>query len=218
MMIQLENVSYSYRKGFGLANIDLTINDGEFVFLIGPTGSGKTTLLNLMYMELLPDSGRVSIGKYNSDSIKKRKIPTLRRTIGIISQNYYLLDDRNLFDNVALPLHVIGHNQNDIAGAVEEILEEVGLSGLEDHYPQELSGGEQQRACLARALIKDPDIILADEPTGNLDPVTSFDLIKLLEEINSEGTTVFMASHNYSLIKSRNHRIVEIHNGKLRSQ
>ena len=218
MMIQLENVSYSYRKGFGLANIDLTINDGEFVFLIGPTGSGKTTLLNLMYMNLLPDSGRVSIGKYNSDSIKKRKIPTLRRTIGIISQNYYLLDDRNLFDNVALPLHVIGHNQNDIAGAVEEILEEVGLSGLEDHYPQELSGGEQQRACLARALIKDPDIILADEPTGNLDPVSSFDLIKLLEEINSEGTTVFMASHNYSLIKSRNHRIVEIHNGKLRSQ
>ncbi|HIC38301.1 MAG TPA: ATP-binding cassette domain-containing protein [Candidatus Marinimicrobia bacterium] len=217
-MIQLENVSYSYRKGFGLANIDLTINDGEFVFLIGPTGSGKTTLLNLMYMDLLPDSGRVSIGKYNSDSIKKRRIPTLRRTIGIISQKYHLLNDRNLFENVALPLHVIGHNQNDIAGAVEEILEEVGLSGLEDHYPQELSGGEQQRACLARALIKDPDIILADEPTGNLDPVSSFDLIKLLEEINSEGTTVFMASHNYSLIKSRNHRIVEIHNGKLRSQ
>jgi cell division transport system ATP-binding protein len=218
MMIQLENVSYSYRKGFGLVNIDLTINDGEFVFLIGPTGSGKTTLLNLMYMDLLPDSGRVSIGKYNSDSIKKRKIPTLRRTIGIISQKYHLLNDRNLFENVALPLHVIGHNQNDIAGAVEEILEEVGLSGLEDHYPQELSGGEQQRACLARALIKDPDIILADEPTGNMDPVSSFDLIKLLEEINSEGTTVFMASHNYSLIKSRNHRIVEIHNGKLRSQ
>jgi cell division transport system ATP-binding protein len=218
MMIQLENVSYSYRKGFGLVNIDLTINDGEFVFLIGPTGSGKTTLLNLMYMDLLPDSGRVSIGKYNSDSIKKRKIPTLRRTIGIISQKYHLLNDRNLFENVALPLHVIGYNQNDIAGAVEEILEEVGLSGLEDHYPQELSGGEQQRACLARALIKDPDIILADEPTGNMDPVSSFDLIKLLEEINSEGTTVFMASHNYSLIKSRNHRIVEIHNGKLRSQ
>ena len=197
---------------------NLTTDEGEFVFLIGPTGSGKTTLLNLLYMEIFPESGRVTIGKFDSDSIKKRKIPVLRRTIGIISQNYYLLDDRNLFDNVALPLHVIGHNQNDIAGAVEEILEEVGLSGLEDHYPQELSGGEQQRACLARALIKDPDIILADEPTGNLDPVSSFDLIKLLEEINSEGTTVFMASHNYSLIKSRNHRIVEIHNGKLRSQ
>jgi cell division transport system ATP-binding protein len=217
-MIQLENVSYTYRKGFGLANIDFIMDDGEFVFLIGPTGSGKTTLLNLLYMEIFPESGRVTIGKFDSDSIKKRQIPALRRTIGIISQNYYLLDDRNLFENVALPLHVIGHSQNNIADVVEEVLEEVGLTGLEDHYPQELSGGEQQRACLARALIKDPEIILADEPTGNLDPVTSFDLIKLLEEINSEGTTVFMASHNYSLIKSRNHRIVEIHDGRLRSQ
>jgi cell division transport system ATP-binding protein len=217
-MIQLENVSYTYRKGFGLANIDFTMDDGEFVFLIGPTGSGKTTLLNLLYMEIFPESGRVTIGKFDSDSIKKRQIPALRRTIGIISQNYYLLDDRNLFENVALPLHVIGHSQNNIADVVEEVLEEVGLTGLEDHYPQELSGGEQQRACLARAIIKDPEIILADEPTGNLDPVTSFDLIKLLEEINSEGTTVFMASHNYSLIKSRNHRIVEIHDGRLRSQ
>ena len=217
-MIQLENVSYTYRKGFGLANIDFTIDEGEFVFLIGPTGSGKSTLLNLLYMEIFPESGRVTIGKFDSDSIKKRKIPVLRRTIGIVSQNYYLLDDRNLFENVALPLHVIGHSQNNIADVVEEVLEEVGLTGLEDHYPQELSGGEQQRACLARALIKDPEIILADEPTGNLDPVTSFDLIKLLEEINSEGTTVLMASHNYSLIKSRNHRIVEIHDGRLRSQ
>ena len=217
-MIQLENVSYTYRKGFGLANIDFTIDEGEFVFLIGPTGSGKSTLLNLLYMEIFPESGRVTIGKFDSDSIKKRQIPALRRTIGIISQNYYLLNDRNLFENVALPLHVIGHSQNNIADVVEEVLEEVGLTGLEDHYPQELSGGEQQRACLARALIKDPEIILADEPTGNLDPVTSFDLIKLLEEINSEGTTVFMASHNYSLIKSRNHRIVEIHDGRLRSQ
>ena len=217
-MIQLDNVSYTYRKGFGLANIDLTIDEGDFVFLIGPTGSGKTTLLNLLYMDIRPDSGRVTIGNFNSDSIKKRKIPALRRTIGMVSQNYHLLDDRNLFENVALPLHVIGQNQNDISEAVEEALDEVGLSGFEDHYPQELSGGEQQRACLARALIKDPKIILADEPTGNLDPVTSFDLVKLLEEINSEeGTTVFMASHNYSLIKSRNHRIVEIHDGKLRS-
>ena len=217
-MIQLENVSYTYRKGFGLANIDFTIDEGEFVFLIGPTGSGKSTLLNLLYMEIFPESGRVTIGKFDSDSIKKRQIPALRRTIGIISQNYYLLDDRNLFENVALPLHVIGHSQKDIADIVEEVLEKVGLTGLEDHYPEELSGGEQQRACLARAIIKDPEIILADEPTGNLDPVTSFDLIKLLEEINSEGTTVLMASHNYSLIKSRNHRIVEIHDGRLRSQ
>lgn len=216
-MIRLKNVSYTYRKGFGLANIDFSIEDGEFVFLIGPTGSGKTTLLSLMHMEIFPESGKVTVGDFDSDTIKKRKIPTLRRTIGLISQSYYLLDDRNLFENVALPLHVIGHNQNEISEAVEEVLDEVGLTGLQDHFPQELSGGEQQRACVARALIKDPDIILADEPTGNLDPVTSFDLVKLLEEINREGTTVFMASHNYSLIKSRNHRIVEIHDGKLRS-
>lgn len=216
-MIRLKNVSYTYRKGFGLANIDFSIEDGEFVFLIGPTGSGKTTLLSLMHMEIFPESGKVTVGDFDSDTIKKRKIPTLRRTIGLISQSYYLLDDRNLFENVALPLHVIGHNQNEISEAVEEVLDEVGLTGLQDHFPQELSGGEQQRACVARALIKDPDIILADEPTGNLDPVTSFDLVKLLEEINREGTTVFMASHNYSLIKSRNHRIVEIHDGKIRS-
>lgn len=215
-MIHLENVSYAYRKGFGLADIDLTINDGEFVFLIGPTGSGKTTLLSLLHMEIFPDSGRVTVGKFDTDKIKKRKIAALRKTIGMISQNYHLLDDRNLFENVALPLHVIGIGQNGISNAVEEVLEDVGLSGMEDHFPQELSGGEQQRACLARALIKDPEIILADEPTGNLDPVTAFDLIKLLEDVNSEGTTVFMASHNYSLIKSRNHRIVEIHDGKLR--
>ena len=216
-MIQLKNVSFTYRKGFSLANIDLKIDAGEFVFLIGPTGSGKTSLLRLLHMDIIPDSGSFTIGKFNSDAIKKRKIPALRRTIGMVSQNYHLLEDRNLFENVALPLHVLGQNQDEIVDAVEAALEEVGLSGLEEHYPQELSGGEQQRACLARALIKNPDIILADEPTGNLDPVTSFDLIKLLEEINSEGTTVFMASHNYSLIKSRNHRIVEIHDGKLRT-
>jgi len=215
-MIELKNVSYNYKKGFGISNIDLSIDNGEFVFLIGPTGSGKTTLLNLMYMDILPESGNVTMGDYDSNSIKKRKIPHMRRTIGLISQEYHLLNDRTLFDNVALPLYVIGHSQGDINELVEESLKEVGLDGLGDHYPSELSGGEQQRACLARALIKEPDIILADEPTGNLDPVTSFDLIKLLEDVNSEGTTIFMASHNYSLIKSRNHRIVEIHHGKLR--
>ncbi len=216
-MIKLENVSYSYKKGFGLSNIDLRIDEGEFSFLIGPTGSGKTTLLRLIYMNILPESGIVTVGKFSSKTIKRRKIPQLRRSIGMVSQNYRLLSDRNLFENVALPLHVVGYNKSDIGDLVLETIEEVGLAGKENHYPDELSGGEQQRACLARALIKNPDIILADEPTGNLDPVTSFDLVKLLEEVNSEGTTVFMASHNYSLIKSRNHRIIEIHDGKLRS-
>jgi len=215
-MIQLDNVSYSYGKGGGVSNVNLSIADDEFAFLIGPTGSGKTTIMRLVYMELMPQVGKVVVDKFHSDKIKQRKIPYLRRKIGMVFQDYHLLNDRNLFENTALPLHVVGRDQEEIVDRVTESLEEVGLDGKEDHFPQELSGGEQQRACVARALVKDPDIILADEPTGNLDPVTSFELIKLLEEINREGTTILMASHNYNLIKGRGHRIIEIQNGSVR--
>ena len=215
-MIQLDNVSYSYDKGGGISNVNLRLNDSEYAFLIGPTGSGKTTLLRLIYMELFPQVGKVMVDKYNSKNIKPRKIPYLRRKIGMIFQDYHLLNDRNLFDNIALALHVIGFSKDEIVDRVTESIEEVGLEGKADHYPQELSGGEQQRACVARALVKDPEIVLADEPTGNLDPVTSFELIKLLEEINREGTTILMASHNYNLIKGRGHRIIEIQNGTVR--
>ena len=215
-MIQLDNVSYSYDKGGGISNVNLRLNDSEYAFLIGPTGSGKTTLLRLIYMELFPQVGKVVVDKYNSKNIKPRKIPYLRRKIGMVFQDYHLLNDRNLFDNIALALHVIGYSKDEIVERVTESIEEVGLEGKADHYPQELSGGEQQRACVARALVKDPDIVLADEPTGNLDPVTSFELIKLLEEVNQEGKTILMASHNYNLIKGRGHRIIEIQNGSVR--
>jgi cell division transport system ATP-binding protein len=215
-MIQLDNVSYSYDKGGGISNVNLRLNDSEYAFLIGPTGSGKTTLLRLIYMELFPQVGKVMVDKYNSKNIKPRKIPYLRRKIGMVFQDYHLLNDRNLFDNIALALHVIGFSKDEIVDRVTESIEEVGLEGKADHYPQELSGGEQQRACVARALVKDPEIVLSDEPTGNLDPVTSFELIKLLEEINREGTTILMASHNYNLIKGRGHRIIEIQNGTVR--
>lgn len=215
-MIQLDNVSYSFDKGGGISNVNLRLNDSEYAFLIGPTGSGKTTLLRLIYMELFPQVGKVMVDKYNSKNIKPRKIPYLRRKIGMVFQDYHLLNDRNLFDNIALALHVIGFSKDEIVDRVTESIEEVGLEGKADHYPQELSGGEQQRACVARALVKDPEIVLADEPTGNLDPVTSFELIKLLEEINREGTTILMASHNYNLIKGRGHRIIEIQNGTVR--
>ncbi len=215
-MIKIDNVSYSYPKGGGVSNINLNIDDGEFVFMIGPTGSGKTTILRLIYMDLLPKAGLISIDKFDSQSIKKRKIPYLRRKIGVIFQNYHLLEDRNLFENIALPLHVLGYDKDEIIELTNESLEEVGLSCKESHYPYELSGGEQQRACVARSLIKDPDIILADEPTGNLDPVASFELIKLFEEISKDGTSVLMASHNYNLIKGRGHRIVEMQNGSIR--
>ena len=215
-MIQLDNVSYSYDKGGGISNVNLRLNDSEYAFLIGPTGSGKTTLLRLIYMELFPQVGKVMVDEYNSKNIKPRKIPYLRRKIGMVFQDYHLLNDRNLFDNIALALHVIGYSKDEIVERVTESIEEVGLEGKADNYPQELSGGEQQRACVARALVKDPEIVLADEPTGNLDPVTSFELIKLLEEINREGTTILMASHNYNLIKGRGHRIIEIQNGTVR--
>jgi len=215
-MIKIDNVSYSYAKGGGVSNINLTINDGEFVFLIGPTGSGKTTILRLLYMDLFPKAGKITIDKFDSQSIKKRKVPYLRRRVGVIFQNYHLLEDRNLFENIALPLHVLGYDKEEIIELVNESIDEIGLKGKEAHYPYELSGGEQQRACIARALIKDPDIILADEPTGNLDPVASFEVIKLMEEISKEGTSILMASHNYNLIKSRGHRIVEMQNGSVR--
>jgi len=215
-MIQLDNVSYSYDKGGGVSNVNLSLNDSEYAFIIGPTGSGKTTLLRLIYMELFPQVGKVVVDKYNSKNIKPRKIPYLRRKIGMVFQDYHLLNDRNLFDNIALALHVIGYSKDEIVERVTESIEEVGLEGKADHYPQELSGGEQQRACVARALVKDPEIVLADEPTGNLDPVTSFELIKLLEEVNQEGKTILMASHNYNLIKGRGHRIIEIQNGSVR--
>ena len=215
-MIRLDNASYSYTKGSGVSNINLTIGDDEFVFIIGPTGSGKTTILRMVYMDLLPQVGKVVVDEFDSKTIKSRKIPFLRRKIGMVFQDYHLLDDRNLFDNIALSLHVLGCAKDKIVDRVTESLEEVGLDGKENRYPKELSGGEQQRACIARALVKDPDIILADEPTGNLDPVTSFELIKLLEEVNREGTAIIMASHDYNLIKGRGHRIIEIQDGSVR--
>ncbi|MFQ6606225.1 MAG: cell division ATP-binding protein FtsE [Fidelibacterota bacterium] len=215
-MIKLENVTYNYKRSPGVVNVNLTVDEGEFVFLIGPTGSGKTTILRLIYMSILPDSGTVFVNKYRSDKIRRRQIPRLRREVGMIFQDYHLLGDRNLFENVALPLHVLGYSRLEIAERVQDVLQAVGLEDKERHYPDDLSGGEQQRACIARALVKEPSILLADEPTGNLDPITSFEFIKLLEEINQEGTTILMASHNYGLIKGRGHRIVEIQEGRLR--
>ena len=216
-MIQMENVTYAYEKGYGIKNVNFTIDDSEFTFLIGPTGSGKTTIMKLIYMALIPQSGVVTTGNFRSDKIKKRKIPFLRRKIGMIFQDYHLLRDRSLFENIALPLYVIGTRHNDIPERVEEVIDQVGLTGKEDHSPDELSGGEQQRACIARALVKEPEIILADEPTGNLDPITSFELLKLLESVNHDGTAVLMASHNYNLIKGRGHRIMEVQQGILRN-
>ena len=215
-MIEFQNVSYSHNKGYGVNNLNMAVENGDFTFLIGPTGSGKTTLMRLLYFDLLPDSGIVKVNGFVSDKMNSRKISKARRKTGMVFQDYKLLQDRNLFENVALPLHVMGFPSKEISARVDEAIELVGLEGKENHLPEELSGGEQQRASLARAFIKEPDIILADEPTGNLDPVASFELVRLLETINETGTTILMASHNYNLIKGRGRPIFELKNGVLR--
>ena len=212
-MIQLDNVSYSYDKGGGVSNVNLSLNDSEYAFIIGPTGSGKTTLLRLIYMELFPQVGKVVVDKYNSKNIKPRKIPYLRRKIGMVFQDYHLLNDRNLFDNIALALHVIGYSKDEIVDRVTESIEEVGLEGKADRYPQELSGGEQQRACVARALVKDPDIVADpdivtfrinfndDDPT---DPGTPTDetvkgtLTSIVTQFRATGVNVSVPTPTYA--------------------
>jgi len=215
-MIEFQNVSYAHGKGYGVNNLNMTMDDGDFTFLIGPTGSGKTTLMRLIYFDILPDTGQVMVNRFKSSSISEQKISKVRKSIGMVFQDYKLLRDRNLFENVALPLHVLGFNPRDIPDRVDEALDLVGLVGKETHFPDELSGGEQQRASLARAIVKEPEIILADEPTGNLDPVASFELVRLLETIHETGTTILMASHNYNLIKGRGRPIYELKDGVLR--
>jgi len=212
-MISFDNVTYTYPNGMGVFNLHLRILPGEFAFLIGPSGAGKTSLIKLIYMDMFPSKGVVSVNRYSSDKIKKRKVPHLRKEIGMIFQNFNLLDDRNLYENVSLPLHVVGCDKKEIHDRVMALLTEVGLEDKAKDYPRELSGGEQQRACIARGLVKDPDIILADEPTGNLDPSTAMQIIRLLERYNKNGSTVLMTSHNYRLIKELGHRFIEIKNG-----
>ena len=216
-MISFKNVSCTFEGGAGIENATFDIEPGEFVCIIGPTGAGKTTFLKLIYMDIFPEEGTVEVVKYRSDKIKKRSIPMLRRRVGMVFQDFELLKDRSVFDNIAIPLHVQGVGMKMVKDEVENVLERLGIWDRRDHLPSQLSGGEQQIVSLARALVKDPLVILADEPTGNLDPAASLNVIELLEEINRDGTAVLMATHNFSLVKDRGYRFMQIVDGEVQT-
>ncbi len=219
-MIVFRNVSISYPLPGGqrrpvFENLSFEIQRGEHVYLIGPTGSGKTTLMRLIYMDLLPESGYCQVGDYRSDRIKPAEIPYLRRTLGVVFQDFQLLPDRNVYENVAFALYVTGKRGAEVKTRVLQALTLVGLSHKRRRYPHELSGGEQQRVVIARAIVNDPWILLADEPTGNLDPRVADEIMELLLGLHRQGMTLFMATHDYRLVKKYPARTLAILNGQL---
>lgn len=215
-MIRLNKVSKQFRTGvFALENISFEIEKGEFVFLVGPTGSGKTTIFRLLTRESLPTTGEIVVDNWDIVKLPGNKISHLRKKIGMVFQDLKLLMDRTIFENIILPLEVSGINANDAKKIVEQIMEKVGILNHKDKFPIQLSGGELQRTAIARALILSPDILLADEPTGNLDQSTAFEIIKLFSEINKKGTTIIMASHNEEIVKTLSKRIISLDKGQL---
>lgn len=216
-MIRFENVSKQYKNSNrpALTDINLDVDQGEFVFLVGSSGSGKSSLLRLLLKEEVPTTGTVSIDGLNVGKLSNRKVPALRRTLGIVFQDFRLLPSKSVFDNVAFGMEVIGKGRKEILERVPEVIDLVGLDGKEDRLPSELSGGEQQRVALARAFINQPKILLADEPTGNLDPSTSVGIMKLLDRINRTGTTILMATHDVAIVDQMRKRIVQLEQGNI---
>lgn len=213
-MITLENVSKSYAKGQpALNDVSLNIDKGEFVFIVGNSGSGKSTLIKLLLKELEPTSGTIKVNDQDLSKLKRRKIPKYRRGVGVVFQDFRLLKDRNVYENVAFAQRVIERPNRVIKKRVPEILTLVGLAEKYKSFPRELSGGEQQRVALARALVNRPNILLADEPTGNLDPKNSLEIMKLLEEINERGTTVLVVTHNREIVNAFRKRVITLRKG-----
>ena len=216
-MIRLENVSKSYKRSQGLAlnEVSLDIQRGEFVFLVGTSGSGKSSLMRLMLREERPDSGEVLVLGENLRRMPGRRVPKFRRRLGVVFQDFRLLPNKTVYQNVAFALKVIGKSKAFIDAAVPDVLKLVGLDEKANRYPTELSGGEQQRVAVARALVNRPEVLLADEPTGNLDPETSLEIMGLLDRINLSGTTVIMATHDRSIVDRMSKRVVEISSGQI---
>lgn len=215
-MIELRSASVIYPNGVrSLTNANLFIDRGEFVFLVGPTGSGKSTLLKLIYRDIVPAFGEVWVNGQNIGILKRTQIPYLRRKMGVVFQDFKLLPDRTIFDNVAYAMEVIGAHRQEIRRKVPRVLGLVGLASKATFHPEELSGGEQQRAAIARAIVNDPAILIADEPTGNLDPDTAWDLVQILQKINMRGTTILVATHNRQIVDRLRKRVVVIVDGSI---
>lgn len=215
-MIRLHKVSKKFGTGvFALSDISFEVEKGEFVFLVGPTGSGKTTIFKLLTRESPPTTGEIVVDNWDIVKLPGNKIPHLRKKIGVVFQDLKLLMDRTVFENIVLPLEVSGIKPLDAKKIVEEIMKRLKILGHKDKFPIQLSGGELQRVAIARALTLSPDILLADEPTGNLDQATAFEIVKLLSEINKKGTTVIMATHNEDIVKVFSKRIIALNEGQL---
>ncbi len=215
-MIQLTNVSKIYPNGAkALIDVNLKIGKGEFVFLVGPSGAGKSTLIKLFYRDEIPTRGQVQINSKNLVRMKEREVPYLRRHIGVIFQDFKLLPNKTVYENIAFALEVIGVSSNEIRSRTRATLEHVGLAKKEAAYPHELSGGEQQRVCVARAIINNPALLVADEPTGNLDPETAWGIMDLLYNINKRGTTIIMATHARAIVNKMQKRVIAIENGRV---
>ncbi len=213
-MIVLDNVCKTYSTGVSALNgVNLRIRKGEFVFIVGSSGSGKTTLFKLLLKELEPTSGKIYINSQNIGRLRRRKIPKMRRGIGVVFQDFRLLKDRNVYENIAFAQRVIGKPAKVIKETVPQMLTLVGLADKAESMPNELSGGEQQRVSLARALVNNPPVLLADEPTGNLDPANAWEIMKLLEDINKRGTTVVVVTHNRDIVERMQKRVITIDKG-----
>ena len=215
-MIEFRHVSKTYENGTNaLRDVSITIEDGEFVFIVGSSGAGKSTFLKIIMREQVANSGSVIINNYNLNKIKRRDIPKFRRTMGIVFQDFRLIPNMTVYDNVAFAMRVIGAKEKDIRKRVPYVLSLVGLTSKARQLPTQLSGGEQQRVALARALVNNAGIIIADEPTGNIDPEMSYEIVDLLNHINANGTTVVMVTHEHELVRRFNHRVITISQGEV---
>lgn len=215
-MIHLKDVSVDYTNGVrALSDVSISISKGDFAFVVGSTGSGKSTLLKLIYRDMLPTSGVVVVDGENVTAMKPSEVPFLRRKLGVVYQDYKLLPQKNVWENLAFVLRVLGTKPKEVRKRIGEVLELVGLTHRCDSFPHQMSGGEQQRAAIARALINHPTVLVADEPTGNLDPATSWDIMQLLEQINVRGTTILCATHDSQMVDRMKRRVIQLHSGRL---